>query len=73
MNGKEIAFTTSRTYANSFRRLISNCMIPNEYLQFGTEVTVICGNPGHPQKEIRTTVAIVSCNPTGQEAFRPIN
>jgi vanillate/3-O-methylgallate O-demethylase len=63
VNGQEIAFTTARTYCYSFRRMISHCMIPVKYSEVGTELTVIWGNPGHPQKAIRATVATVPYKP----------
>ena len=56
VDGEEIAFTTSRCYMYSFRKMVSNCLIPIEYSEPGTQVTIIWGEPGHPQKEIRGTV-----------------
>jgi vanillate/3-O-methylgallate O-demethylase len=37
--------------------MISLCTIDVEQSEPGTEVTVLWGNPGEPQKEIRATVA----------------
>lgn len=56
IDGKDVAFTTSRTYLYSFRKMVSNCLMPLAYTEPGTEVTIIWGEPGHLQKEIRATV-----------------
>ena len=56
VDGEEVAFTTSRTYMYSFRKMVSHCMMPVAYAEPGTEVTVVWGDPGHPQKDIRATV-----------------
>ena len=37
--------------------MLSLCTIDVEQSEPGTEVTVVWGNPGKPQKEIRATVA----------------
>ncbi len=57
VDGRPVGFTTSRTYSYAYRRMISNCVIPIEYSKPGTQVTIVWGNPGHPQKHIRATVA----------------
>nr|BAW89546.1 berberine demethylenase [Burkholderia sp. CJ1] len=56
-NGKIIGMTSSRGYSAYFREVISLCMIDLEHHTPGTEVTVVWGNPGTPQREIRATVA----------------
>ena len=63
VDGEEVAFTTARTYMYSFRRMVSNCLIPIEYSEPGTQVTIIWGEPGHPQKEIRGTVQTLPYKP----------
>lgn len=58
MKGDKLAgVTTSRGYSFYFRQMLSLCTIDVEHAEPGTEVTVIWGNPGHPQKAIRATVA----------------
>jgi vanillate/3-O-methylgallate O-demethylase len=37
--------------------MISLCTIDIEHSEPGTQVTVVWGNPGEPQKQIRATVA----------------
>lgn len=49
--------TTSRGYSYYFRKMLSLATIDVEHAEPGTELTVIWGNPGHPQKAIRATVA----------------
>ena len=56
-NGKLVGVTTSRGYSYYFREMLSLCPIDVACSEPGTEVTVIWGAPGHPQKEIRATVA----------------
>ena len=52
-----IGVTTSRGYSYYFRQMISLCTIDVRFSKPGTEVAVIWGNPGEPQKEIRAKVA----------------
>ena len=56
-DGKLVGVTTSRGYSYYFRQMLSLCTIDVEHSQPGTEVTVVWGNPGERQKEIRATVA----------------
>ena len=56
-NNKPIGVSTSRGYSYYFRQMLSLCVIDVEHSEPGTEVIVVWGNPGEPQKEIRATVA----------------
>jgi vanillate/3-O-methylgallate O-demethylase len=56
-NDRLIGIATSRGYSYYFRQMISLCTLDLAYADIGTNVTVIWGNPGEPQKEIRATVA----------------
>jgi vanillate/3-O-methylgallate O-demethylase len=56
-NGKLVGISTSRGYSYYFRQMLSLCTIDVEHSEPGTDVTVIWGNPGSPQKEIRAKVA----------------
>lgn len=56
-DGKKIGVATGKTYAYYERRMVSLACIDKEYAVEGKEVTVLWGSPGHPQKEIRATVA----------------
>ena len=56
-NGKLVGVATSRGYSYYFREMLSLCTIDVAFSEPGTEVVVIWGNPGTPQKEIRATVA----------------
>ena len=47
----------SRGYSFYFRKMLSLCAIDLAHSEPGTEVVVVWGNPGTPQKEIRATVA----------------
>jgi glycine cleavage system aminomethyltransferase T len=55
--GKKIGISTGRTFAFYERRMVSLAFINKEYAQEGKDLKVLWGNPGHPQKEIRVTVA----------------
>jgi|SRR5579884_256955 len=56
-DGKLVGIATSRGYSFYFRQMLSLCVIDVEYSAPGTQVTVMWGQPGRPQKEIRATVA----------------
>jgi vanillate/3-O-methylgallate O-demethylase len=55
-DGHVIGVATSRCYSLYFRQMISLCTIDVAYSGIGTEVTVVWGNPGRRQKQIRATV-----------------
>lgn len=55
--GRLVGVTTSRGYSYYFRQMLSLCPIDIDYAEPGTEVTVVWGNPGDPQKRVRATVA----------------
>lgn len=56
-DGTAVGVSTSRGYSSYFRKMLSLCTIDLAHSEPGTEVVVIWGNPGTPQKEIRATVA----------------
>lgn len=56
-DGKLVGVATSRGYSYHFRQMLSLCTIDVEHSASGTEVIVIWGEPGEPQKEMRATVA----------------
>jgi vanillate/3-O-methylgallate O-demethylase len=56
-NGKAVGVATSRGYSYYFREMISLSTIDIESSDIGTEVVVVWGEPGEPQKEIRAKVA----------------
>ncbi len=56
-NGKLVGVATSRGYSYYFRQMLSLCTIDVAQSEPGTEVEVIWGNPGTPQKKVRATVA----------------
>lgn len=55
--GALVGVSTSRGYSYSFRNMLSLCVIDVEHADVGTNVEVIWGNPGAPQKMIRAKVA----------------
>ncbi|MBC2666985.1 aminomethyl transferase family protein [Novosphingobium flavum] len=57
LNGNVIGAATSRGYSYFFREMISLATIDVKHAEIGKAVTVIWGNPGGPQKEIRATIA----------------
>lgn len=55
--GKLIGISSGRNYSYYYRQMLSLCSIDTEYCELGTEVTVLWGNSGELQKEIRATVS----------------
>ncbi len=56
-DGKMVGISMSRAYSVYFRKMLSICVLDVDLLEPGTEVSVIWGAPGTPQKEIRAVVA----------------
>lgn len=55
--GREVGVATSRGYSYYFREMISLAVIDIADAEIGRELTVVWGNPGERQVEIRATVA----------------
>lgn len=55
-DGALVGVSTSRGYSAYFRQMLSLCVIDTGLGEAGTEVTLIWGNPGTAQREIRATV-----------------
>jgi glycine cleavage system aminomethyltransferase T len=56
-DGQKIGLATGRTPAFAEGTMISLAWIDREFAVEGTEVSVLWGDIGHPQIEIRATVA----------------
>ncbi len=56
-NGKVVGISSGRTYSLYYRQMISMCSINTEHSAIGREVSILWGNPGTRQKEIRAKVA----------------
>ena len=56
VDGVLVGVATSRGYSYYFRKMLSLATIDVEYAEPGTEVSVIWGAPGRPQKTIRAIV-----------------
>lgn len=56
-DGTVVGCSTSRVYSAYLRQMISLCVIDKHLTQPGTEVIVVWGERGGPQKHIRATVA----------------
>jgi vanillate/3-O-methylgallate O-demethylase len=57
-DGKLAGVSTSRCYSYYFRQMLSLCVLDVALCEPGTEVTVLWGRSGAPQKPIRATVAL---------------
>ena len=55
-DGRDIGIATLRGYSYFFREMLSLSVIDAAEAEIGREVTVIWGNPGEAQKEIRATI-----------------
>jgi glycine cleavage system aminomethyltransferase T len=56
-DGQIVGISTSRCYSYYFRQMLSLCVLDVRLCEPGTQVSVIWGRPGMPQKEVRATVA----------------
>jgi vanillate/3-O-methylgallate O-demethylase len=56
-DGKVVGCSTSRVYSAYLRQMISLCVMDKALTAPGTPVSVVWGDRGGPQKEIRATVA----------------
>ncbi len=56
VDGKLVGTATSRGFSYFFRRMLSLATVDVEHAETGTEVGVVWGAPGHPQKLIRAVV-----------------
>jgi len=56
-DGKLVGISSSRGYSAYFKKMLSLCTIDIEQSEPETQVVVVWGNPGRPQKTIRATVA----------------
>jgi vanillate/3-O-methylgallate O-demethylase len=56
-DGGVVGCSTSRVYSSYLRQMISLCVIDRHLTEPGTEVKVVWGDRGGPQREIRATVA----------------
>jgi glycine cleavage system aminomethyltransferase T len=56
-DGRKVGVASGKTYAYHERRMVSLAWIEKAFAAEGTEVAVLWGQPGGPQKEIRATVA----------------
>lgn len=56
-DGKLVGVATSRGYSYYFREMLSLATVDIAHADYGTEVTVVWGNPGDPELPIRATVA----------------
>jgi vanillate/3-O-methylgallate O-demethylase len=63
IGGVPVGVSTGRTVSPTLRAMISLCVIDRAYAAPGTEVTVIWGRPGTPQREIRATVTALPFKP----------
>jgi glycine cleavage system aminomethyltransferase T len=58
-----VGVSTGRTVSPTLRAMISLCVISSGHATPGTEVTVVWGRPGTPQRDVRATVATLPFKP----------
>lgn len=66
--GRLVGVATSRGFSYTFRQMLSHCVIDIAYAVPGTDVTVIWGDPGTRQKDIRAVVAPSPYKPDNRRA-----
>jgi vanillate/3-O-methylgallate O-demethylase len=66
-NGKLVGTTSSYGYSYYFREMLCLAVLDIDQAEIGNEVTIVWGAPGHPQKEIRATVAPAPYKPDGSK------
>jgi len=65
---RDVGVATSRGYSFYYRKMLSHCVIDMDYAAPGTEVAVIWGEPGSPQKRIRAIVGPSPYKPDNRRA-----
>lgn len=63
MSGDQVGVATGRTVSPTLRAMISLCVLDPAHTAPGTEVAVLWGRPGTPQREIRATVTTLPFKP----------
>jgi glycine cleavage system aminomethyltransferase T len=56
LGGKTVGLSSGRTYSYYYRKMISLCSLDSAHCAPGTELSIIWGDPGSRQKEIRAVV-----------------
>jgi len=56
-DGQPVGVSSGRIYSLFYKEMISLCSLDTEHAHLGTRVTVLWGDPGSRQKEIRATVS----------------
>jgi vanillate/3-O-methylgallate O-demethylase len=59
----QVGVSTGRTVSPTLRAMISLCVLSRAHAVPGTEVTVIWGRPGTPQREIRAAITALPFKP----------
>jgi vanillate/3-O-methylgallate O-demethylase len=62
-SGRPVGVSTGRTLSPYLRATISLCVIDREHAAPGTDVIVVWGRPGTPQREIRATITALPFKP----------
>jgi len=61
--GHPVGVSTGRALSPQLRATISLCVIDRDHAAPGTDVTVVWGRPGTPQREIRATIDVLPFKP----------
>lgn len=62
-SGKLTGVSSGRSLSANLRATISLCVIDREYADAGTDVVVLWGRPGTPQREVRARVMSLPFKP----------
>jgi glycine cleavage system aminomethyltransferase T len=56
-DGKLVGISSGRSISQFYRKMLSLCSIDIEFSTIGTDLTVLWGDPGTRQKQVRAKVA----------------
>ncbi|HWH95284.1 MAG TPA: glycine cleavage T C-terminal barrel domain-containing protein [Baekduia sp.] len=63
VTGEDVGVATSRTFSPTLGQTISLAVVEHEHAAPGTEVSVVWGRPGTPQRELRAVVSATPLKP----------
>lgn len=69
---RQIGISSGRVIDHYYRRMLSLAFVEHTYARLGTELTVLWGTPGTPQRSVRATVARFPYHELGRNEVRNV-